>query len=88
MDRVIRVRTVKTAKAQKCWGCEREMPAGSEMRIVVSSDDGRISTNHWCKTCQVYMHEYCDDGDDYALGDLRYNSEEVWEEIRKKVEGT
>ena len=72
---------VKTRKPHNCWGCAREYPAGTEMQLVESVDQGEFYRAYWCKECLslfAYIPTYMDD-DGWAYGELR----EYYEEYSK-----
>ena len=50
---ILSAKRVKTRKPHTCWGCARPFPAGTEMEVLTSTDDG-LSSDYWCEPCQAY----------------------------------
>lgn len=76
------LKTVKTRKPHKCWGCTKEYPAGTEMTYSVSVDQGEFSAAYWCEKCEDFMRtlEPWQLEDGFNFGDL-LNFEEYEDEL-------
>lgn len=84
MSSVLSTKWVKTRKPHRCFGCEREFPAGSEMRFDVCIDDGLFNC-YLCETCTEVMQELGNTiGFEFCYGDLREDTLEM--ERRRKAE--
>ncbi len=66
------LKTVKTRKPHKCWGCAKEFPAGTLMTYSVSVDQREFSAAYWCKECEEILKSLepwqLEDG--FAFGEL------------------
>lgn len=64
--------SVTTRKPHHCWGCTKEYPAKTKMRVITNTDGGCIFTSYWCQTCMDFIETLepyqKEDGFDY--GDL------------------
>ena len=79
MSRVIEIATVKTRKAHRCWGCGRDIPAGSQMQITSGVEDGRWWRTYWCQVCVAVTATWHQDDLDYlGLGDVKETEPERW----------
>jgi len=47
---------VVTRKEHRCWACNQPYPAGSELRRVVSAEDGQIMSSYWCSVCESFLN--------------------------------
>lgn len=80
-------KSVTTRKAHKCWGCGREFPKGSDLRYIVSVDQGEFGSSYWCEVCdECWNRQGYDTDDGINMGDMRHNDPEAWEECRKEIE--
>ena len=66
-------KTVMTRKPHNCWGCTKELPAGSEMVYSTSVDQGEFTSAYWCDDCEEVLKdlEYWQLEDGFAFGELR-----------------
>ena len=72
-------RLVKTRKPHRCWGCERRLPAGTAMFVIVTVDHGEIGRTYVCQTCEaVYREVLSDYNDEPMWGELRQNDPKLW----------
>jgi hypothetical protein len=46
---------IKTRKLHNCWGCKIEIPIGTQVQRVTSTDSGKIATVYWCDCCQIII---------------------------------
>ncbi len=85
----IKSKQVKTRKPHRCWGCEREFPAGTIMQAITcveSGEPGDIHTSYWCPVCIAVVDEDWEE-DGYSYGQIRDGDWIQWEEMRKEIEG-
>ena len=77
---------IKTRKPQHCWGCAREFPSGSSLRLIETVDAGTFSRSYWCRVCESIWNE---EGyfEEIGYGEMRKCDEEFWEEMRFEMEG-
>lgn len=73
------LKTVKTRKSHKCWGCVKEYPSGTEMTYSVAVDQGYFSTAYWCKECEEILDklEHWETEEGFAFGELKEYAEET-----------
>jgi len=85
---ILTSKTVKARKPHHCYGCAREMPAGTTMQVCSGFDEGHAFRDYWCPVCDEYckLHITCND-DEISYGDVRNGSRREWEELRQKMEG-
>ncbi|HBG21971.1 MAG TPA: hypothetical protein DDW83_01805 [Peptococcaceae bacterium] len=87
MSDILRWQEVKTRKPHKCWGCDKEYPAGTQMISAAYADGGTVFGGYWCKTCQEYMHRHFESGDECEQGEIYENDPDGWEAIKAEREG-
>jgi len=68
-------RLVKTRKPHRCWGCERRLPAGTAMFVIVTVDHGEIGRTYVCQTCEAVYREVLSD-----YNDMRFP---LWARVRE-----
>lgn len=85
MADILRRQTVKTRKPHRCWGCGKEYPAGSEMANAAYVDGGRAFSCYWCKTCEGYMQQNFEPGDECGCGEIYENDPDGWNEIHADI---
>lgn len=90
---ILSTRRVTTRKEHECWGCQRVIAAGQSMDVCVSVDMGRVQSDYLCAVCQAFSADeasgldfLADEGDTYAVGDVRNANPELWEATRVRVE--
>lgn len=57
---IVSDKTVKTKKPHRCWGCTKEYPKASIMRVVVCKNDS-ISRAYWCEKCTERINKMTND---------------------------
>ena len=87
MADILRWKTVKTRKPHLCWGCQKEYSVGTAMVHASYADGGTVFDCYWCETCQEYMHQHFEAGDECGEGEIYENDPEEWERIRAEQEG-
>ena len=77
-------KTMTFHQPQQCWGCEREMPAGTEMHVVVVEATGK-PTNHtyWCPVCKLVLEGL--PADAYCRGELKARYAAGWEDVKRAL---
>ena len=53
------------------------------MRFVAVKIGYGIETIYWCSTCQEYMQEHFESGDDCEYGGILANDPEEWKKIER-----
>lgn len=81
---LLSAKTVTTRKPCVCFGCAREIPAGSRVNKIARSEFGEFIASNWCQVCDAYWTKYMDHHDEIMMGDLRDGNE--WEEMRRAIE--
>ena len=81
---VLTGKVVITRKPHDCWGCGRTIPAGTKMGVSTNVGGGRIYSCYWCPVCEEYMSVFA--MWECFEGELRFNDEREWQEIRQEVE--
>lgn len=78
---------VKTRKPHKCYGCERQFPAGTKLQYYFCISYGDAMSIYICPVCEKVAEEDRYNEDEYSEGDIRYADNDVWESYRKEIEG-
>jgi hypothetical protein len=79
---------VLTRKPHLCWGCERDFPAGTTLRLVEAVDTEGFNRAYWCSVCQAVLADWHPDDCEYITrGDVKYVDPDIWEQYRDEVEG-
>lgn len=78
MSDLLRWRKVKTRKPHKCFGCCHEYPAGTMMVYAAYARDGSIWGVYFCETCEAYMKEHFESGDEIKEGMIYEDDSEGW----------
>ena len=86
MAEILRWQSVNTRKPHKCWGCWKEYPASTEMTHAAYADNGTVYDCYWCLTCEEYMRQYFESGDECGRGEIYANDPEGWEAVKTKLE--
>ena len=86
MSDILRWQTVKTRKPHRCWGCGKSYPARTEMISAAYADGGTVFGCYWCETCEEYIHQHFESGDECGYGDIYANDPEGWEALKKETE--
>lgn len=55
---VLRDKTVKIKKTQRCFACLRKFEPGTLMRAQTNKQDGRLCTVYNCETCGILMNKF------------------------------
>lgn len=82
----IRDEVVLTRKEHRCWGCAIKYPKGTIMKVCVGTENGKMESVYWCKTCQEYCTRYMQPDDEFGIGELRSEDREAWEALKKELE--
>lgn len=67
---------IKINKRQRCFGCGREFPSGSNM-ILATRKDGNVFTVHYCMTCKYIANNERGYLYDFGEGDLYERAMEI-----------
>ena len=83
-------RVVTSRKPSICFGCSEVYPAGTRMKRIVGTADGKddrkiIETTSYCPTCDRYWDEHMEWDDEIMSGDLKFNDQDGWNEIHAKL---
>lgn len=87
MATILENKEVKIRKERMCWGCARKFEKGNKLHVVKAVDSDGFTSTYWCRTCNAYWDKYMDRDDEIGIGELRSEDDEMWEEIRQKIEG-
>ncbi len=78
---------VKIRKPYKCYGCARMLPKGSTMTRITEVNSGEFIHSKWCLVCGEYWDRHMTADDTIDMGELKFEDETVWEEVRGDIEG-
>lgn len=87
MEILSTINVKKTRKPHRCFGCARDIPAGSSMCKINHVDGGVISTTRWCDVCQEVWRNHMSPDDEIDMGDLKIEMPQEWESARLDIEG-
>jgi len=86
MTTLLSHKTIKsTRKPCQCFGCGREMPAGSKIVRVICAEGRDLYTCNWCEVCRRYTEDW-DMGDFDCCGFGDCHGQGGWEAIRAELE--
>jgi len=89
MSTILSYSTVKTRTGHRCWGCGRQMPAGTTMEVTSGVNDGHWFRSYWCATCVAVMATWGPmDLEEIDLRDVIENDPAAWDEARRQQETT
>lgn len=80
------IKTVKTRKQHRCWGCGETYPSGSEMTYSSSVDGDCWMHAYWCRICRALMVslDYWETEDGFGPKELKAMYPEEWEKFKNK----
>lgn len=69
MTYYLETRVVKIRTPRHCYGCASLFKKG-ELMTVATSIDIVFLHNYWCKSCEDWLSENHEVGDEYSYGEL------------------
>ena len=62
MHDILEDKIVKTRKDHNCWGCAKVIPKKTNVKMICSSEERKITRTYWCDDC-IYIMSEIDDYD-------------------------
>ena len=58
MQTILQNKQVKTRKPHKCYGCQKEFPPQSQMRLITAIGDDKPQVTYYCQHCDNYSENW------------------------------
>lgn len=82
MQTVLMNKQVKTRKPHKCYGCQREFPPQSQMRLRTAIGDDKPQVTYYCQHCDNHSKDWTiDDWESTMPGDIGYWKNDQWHPV-------
>lgn len=79
MQTILQNKQVKTRKPHKCYGCQKEFPPQSQMRLITAIGDDKPQVAYYCQHCDNYSKNWTiDDWESTMPGDIGYWKNNQW----------
>lgn len=85
MSKILQSKYVKVRKKRVCFGCGRQFPVGTSMRMDAIADGGIVWNCYLCDTCDEIADGF-EYGDEFGFMDLRDDALEL--ERNREMEAT
>lgn len=79
MQTVLTNKQVATRKPHKCYGCQKEFPPQSQMRVLITANDGSVNSTYYCQHCDNHSKDWTiDDWESTLPGGIGYWKDDQW----------